>query len=333
MSELIASMLQSGDSKKPASSGAPLIQDLSLSQQEDRKVEKTDDPDDGPTMLELMMQAQSEAKKQKDVVVAKEAEKNSKTFGGGFKKGFLGGSSTKPKPSAGASKTVSAKTKDACSTTDSSTDTIPVVRPKERSQTTGGVTSSIQREVDEAMKKDADPMMQKIQGGEWVTPDLLEVLQSNPVLGNGLKNPKCMAALQLMQKSPAEAKARFGNDPDVNAFVMEFGRVMGSHFTSLGEKESKANSNPNDPAKKGPSISELQPGDSRPESASTLGPLAKAAVERELSKKEVNLNIDSNEVSEKQVQEVLQNDELRQMLEDPSLQQILCECGDRKSVV
>ena len=27
-------------------------------------------------------------------------------------------------------------------------------------------------------------------------------------------------------------------------------------------------------------------------------------------------------------QQVLQNDELRQMLEDPSLQQILCECGD-----
>jgi hypothetical protein len=170
---------------------------------------------------------------------------------------------------------------------------------------------------------------------EWVTPDLVQVMQNNAVLASGLRNPKCMAALELMQKNPAEAKARFGNDAEVNTFVMEFGRVMGSHFTGLGEKEKEAGTGggaaaaPQQP--KGPMISEVSPDSSRGTSAassSTLGPLAKAAIDRQVSQQQNPLNVGSNEVSDKQVQEVLGDPELRQMLEDPAMQQILMECGE-----
>ena len=106
-------------------------------------------------------------------------------------------------------------------------------------------------------------------------------MQKNSILSRGLQNPKCMAALQLMQKSPAEAKERFGHDPDVNAFVIEFGRVMGDHFTSLGEKESKSTSKvAGEKSPKGPMISEVAPGASG--SVGAMGPLSKAALQRQM---------------------------------------------------
>lgn len=115
---------------------------------------------------------------------------------------------------------------------------------------------------------------------EWVTPDLVQVMQSNSILASGLQNPKCMAALQLMQKSPAEAKQRFGDDPDVNAFVLEFGRVMGDHFTSLGEKETEsAPASTGENAPKGPMISEVTPGTRS--STGSMGLLYEAALDRQ----------------------------------------------------
>lgn len=111
---------------------------------------------------------------------------------------------------------------------------------------------------------------------EWVTEDLVQVMQSNPILSNGLKNAKCMAALQLMQKSPAEAKLRFGSDHEVNTFVTEFGRVMGQHFTALGEKEHKAPSQALAPSHR-PAISEVT---MAPNGSAGLGPLSQAALQR-----------------------------------------------------
>jgi hypothetical protein len=65
----------------------------------------------------------------------------------------------------------------------------------------------------------------------------MNTLQDNPILSRGLSNPKCMAALQLLQSDPTEAKKRFEKDPDVSLFLQEFGRVMSSHFTSLGASQ------------------------------------------------------------------------------------------------
>jgi hypothetical protein len=65
-------------------------------------------------------------------------------------------------------------------------------------------------------------------------------LQSNPVIAQGLLSKKCTVALSLMQQDPKEAQRRFGDDPEVNVFMREFGKVMGTHFETLG---STANEN------------------------------------------------------------------------------------------
>ena len=77
---------------------------------------------------------------------------------------------------------------------------------------------------------------------DWVTPDLLEIFQKNEVIKSGLKNAKCTAAMQMMQKDPKEASKRFQGDPEVDDFLREFGRVMSGHFEKLGNKKDVANS-------------------------------------------------------------------------------------------
>ena len=72
-----------------------------------------------------------------------------------------------------------------------------------------------------------------------MTPSLLAVLQENKIIKAGLSNPRCSAALQQMQADPKEAKKRFQNDPEVDLFMREFGKVMSGHFDSLGKDQCK----------------------------------------------------------------------------------------------
>jgi hypothetical protein len=69
-------------------------------------------------------------------------------------------------------------------------------------------------------------------------------LQDNPILARGLNHPKCLAALQLLQSNPNEAKTRFQNDPEVSLFLQEFGKVMSNHFFALGEQSQQTNQPP-----------------------------------------------------------------------------------------
>lgn len=57
-----------------------------------------------------------------------------------------------------------------------------------------------------------------------------------------MSNPKCMAAIELMQKDPKEAKKRFESDPEVTLFMNEFGKVMSEHFFTLSERQGKSDS-------------------------------------------------------------------------------------------
>lgn len=40
-----------------------------------------------------------------------------------------------------------------------------------------------------------------------------------------------------MQSDPAEAQKRFKNDPDVDLFLREFGKVMSAHFEKLASQQ------------------------------------------------------------------------------------------------
>ena len=72
----------------------------------------------------------------------------------------------------------------------------------------------------------------------------MKVFQSNPIISVGFRNPKCMAAFELMQKSPKEAQAKFQSDIEVTQFLQEFGRVMSDHFTTLGAQQAQSSAAP-----------------------------------------------------------------------------------------
>ena len=40
-----------------------------------------------------------------------------------------------------------------------------------------------------------------------------------------------------MQSDPKEAERRFKGDPDVDEFIKEFGKIMSSHFSSMGNTD------------------------------------------------------------------------------------------------
>jgi len=82
--------------------------------------------------------------------------------------------------------------------------------------------------------------------------------RENPVLARGFQNPKCMTAIQLMQKNPKDALKQFQNDPDVTRFLQEFGKVMGAHFEALGTTQAPTPSNPPSPVTKIQEVGPLQ---------------------------------------------------------------------------
>ena len=95
-------------------------------------------------------------------------------------------------------------------------------------------------QVQKALSEDEEKkttVFNTLKSGDWVTPDLQQSIASSAVMTRSLQNPKCVAALQLMQSNPKEAERRFKGDPEIDEFMKEFGRIMGAHFTSLGEKQ------------------------------------------------------------------------------------------------
>mmetsp|Transcript_19551 Transcript_19551/g.28124 ORF Transcript_19551/g.28124 Transcript_19551/m.28124 type:complete len:297 (+) Transcript_19551:228-1118(+) len=266
--------------------------------------------------MEMMMAAQLEAKKKDDECKRVEREKDAKTgFAGGFKKGFLGSGSSKSTKK-GKTPVSSASSAPPLPSPSSGKEEMPTIKPSAENSGSG---SLVMDDVQQAMKEDTNPLLQKIKQGEWATPELMNQLQDNPILARGLSNPKCMAALTLLQSDPKEAKRRFEGDPDVSAFLQEFGRVMSTHFTALGEAQGQQQGQEQQQQNKGPVVQEL-------------GPLHAEALARQKqqntgSNTAVSVAEGCPDDSER-VKEIVQNDELRALLMDVELQQILKECND-----
>jgi len=163
--------------------------------------------------------------------------------------------------------------------------------------------------VQQALKEDENPILGQLKQGEWVTDDLTSLMQSSPILLAGLQHPKCKAALELLRKDPKEAQKRFGNDPEVDRFFREFGRVMGSHFDALGAKEEQQEQ-------------QEKKQQAAPTPVRELGPLETDALKKNLKA------ATEDDPESKRVQDILANDELRALLMDSALQAILKECGD-----
>ena len=63
------------------------------------------------------------------------------------------------------------------------------------------------------MSESEHPMARALQGGEWVTPGLVEMIAKSPILQAGMANPRYQAALQELQKDPEKARKKFESDP------------------------------------------------------------------------------------------------------------------------
>ena len=63
------------------------------------------------------------------------------------------------------------------------------------------------------------------------------MLQSDPVVREGLKDPQCVAAMQLMSEKPQEAMKRYQTDPRMSAFLKQFASIMAIHFDTLGQQQ------------------------------------------------------------------------------------------------
>ena len=92
--------------------------------------------EEGPSMMDLMMQAQQEAQMAKSQLKFEEEKKATKTFGGGFKKGFFGTGGKEGKKKTKTAGTGSISTNDnrispSSSSSPSSKSTIPTIKKKE----------------------------------------------------------------------------------------------------------------------------------------------------------------------------------------------------------
>jgi len=295
--------------------------------------------DEGPTMMEQIMAAQAEAARAKRIEKEVAEKKAGKGFGGGFKAGFFGGSSSSKNNAV----PVDAGGKKG--------EAIPTIRLNKAAVVAGKAASlsKVNAEVQQGMAADKTPLALELEKGDWMTPELLLQFQSNPIVARGLQNQRCKDALELMQKNPKEAQAKYANDKEVDAFLREFGKLMGSHFDGLAKKqEAEQQAAAGTAAGAGAAKAAGAAGGgggaiglnavkttakkgtekpAQPAAAMPGGPLYEQAMARQAATAPA-LSAAEKEAEEARVQAIINDPELSAMLMDPKMQAVLQDCGD-----
>jgi len=165
----------------PSTSDQPKVIDVDAPPpppEDDLEVEEVE-----PSLADLMMGDALQNKAERAAKTAKEEKRMKKSFGDGMKKGLKKGffdrkPSTKKQPAK------------------------PKPKPKEEDMPTitrsskkepGEVMQSMKEEIASSMAQDRHPLAAALQGGEWVTPDLIKEMAKRPVLAKGMSNPKYQA--------------------------------------------------------------------------------------------------------------------------------------------
>lgn len=198
-----------------------------------------------PSILDMMIAAQREAKQQlpagssnsksqsdsKLQLPAATGDSSAATKGLGFKKGFLSSSNS----SSSSSKKLSSTGSTATTIIQSRDDNIiDLKKPTAVRSKVAGDAALVLEDVQRALAEDEHPMLKALKQNDWITPDLATKIRSSDVLSRGLSDPRCMSAIQLLQKNPQQAMQQFQHDPVVSLFLREFAGIMASHFESLG---------------------------------------------------------------------------------------------------
>jgi hypothetical protein len=87
---------------------------------------------------------------------------------------------------------------------------------------------------------------------QWMTPELLSKIQSNPKFIQSFADPEVMQAVALMQANPAQAKEKYKNNKKVTEFFVEFSKLMGQHFDGLSQTEQPSKINKTAPTQPKP---------------------------------------------------------------------------------
>ncbi|CAF0767879.1 unnamed protein product [Rotaria sordida] len=73
----------------------------------------------------------------------------------------------------------------------------------------------------------------------WLTNDLLKQIEDDESLSQYFSNPYFMEAITLFQHKPQEALAKYGHNAEVMKFFDRMAKILGTHFTSIVDKEEK----------------------------------------------------------------------------------------------
>jgi len=172
----VSSLFQAKEEPKVA---GPLIQDMSIKSIDPVVEEVVPEASSVPvveekSMMELMMEAQKDAQKEKIIVQEKEKAKITKEIGGGFKKGFLGGGggkkAVKAKPDAKSSTTSTNKL-----TSKSDDDIVTLNKPKASSNIAKKNEGLVLDEVQNVMKEEEKNMVNQLKQGGWLVYNCLYV--------------------------------------------------------------------------------------------------------------------------------------------------------------
>ena len=165
----------------PSESDGPKVVDVDAPPpppEDDLEVEEVE-----PSLADLMMGDALQNKAERAAKTAKEEKRMKKSFGDGMKKGLKKGffdrkpskPAAKPKPKP--------KPKE---------DEMPTITRSSKKEP-GEVMQSMKEEIASSMAQDRHPLAAALQGGEWVTPDLIKEMAKRPVLAKGMSNPKYQA--------------------------------------------------------------------------------------------------------------------------------------------
>lgn len=134
----------------------------------------------------------------------------------------------------------------------------------------------------------------------WVTEGLLAQMQTDPVLRQGLGNPRFQGVIAELQANPQGVMERHKGDGELQAFILRFMQLMAAHLSALppGGK-----SGPPPGGKGGPPLGVATRAAEPAALAPALSPQERA--------------------SEELAQKALADPQLRKVLEDPDVQRVL----------
>lgn len=287
--------------------------------------------DDEPPLLEQMMKAAAEAKQQQQQQKAAQARKESKdAFAGAFKKGFLN-SNPKPqqKAKAAAAPVSKSVTKPAASSENvkarasgQQTAPLPATKPADDIPTITArptASSHVFSEVQDALAEEQAALLGQLKPEDWLTDDLMQKFARNPILVAGMQNPHMSAALQEFQTNPQQAMMKYRNHEPTRNFLMEFSRLMGEHFTKLGEAQERERK------------AEAQTSQTKGGPVREIGPLEQKALETHKANIQQQAPVvvsKAEQEEEERVRRILNDPELSRILMDPQVQRMIQECGD-----